>query len=166
MPKEENKILAKAAIEKEMETLGILLTAKVGRSALSLEEYINLRLVQGTTLKVIKTDLLADLKIGGRIFGEFKNALKPTFAGSIFRFRDVGALAEMGVETLYRWVAVLVNTCPDCVGRHGRTMLWDEWEEIGLPRTGATVCKESCKCVLIPKEATEMEPIMRKRKNG
>src|SRR3990167_263971 len=158
---ETNKKITQINLDKELATLNISLSGKVGRTALTLTEYIQLRQIQGATLASIRADLLADLSEGGRIFGEFVNALKPTFAGSIHRFRDVGALAEMGVDTKYRWVAVLVNTCPDCLERHNKVRLWADWEADGLPRTGATVCKENCKCVLIPTEATETAPVMR-----
>ena len=129
---ETNKKIAQISLDKELTTLNIALSGKIGRTALTLTEYIQLRQIQGATL-----------------------------AGSIHRFRDVVALAEMGVDTKYRWVAVLVNTCPDCLERHNKVRLWADWEADGLPRTGATVCKENCKCVLIPTEATETAPVMR-----
>ena len=156
-----DKEILKTGFDREIETLEIALTAKVTRTAASLEEYINMRLTQGVTLDVIKEDLLTDLNEGGRIFGEFRNAMKATYSGSIFRFRDIAQLAETGIETKFRWVAVLINTCPDCLDRHGNIATWDEWEAQGLPRTGQTVCKENCKCVLLPENATSLMPIYR-----
>lgn len=156
--------LPKEAIDKELTTLNITLAAKVGRTALTLEEYIQMRQSQGARLSVIRADLLKDLQEGGRIFGEFKNALKPTFAGSTNRFRDIGTLAETGISSKYRWVAVLVNTCPDCLDRHNQVKPWADWEEEGLPRSGATVCGQNCKCVLISAEATVLNPILRGEK--
>lgn len=160
----EERRLAREGINRELNTLNIILATRLGRTALTLEEYIQIRQIQGATLEVIRADLLKDLKEGGRIFGEFKNALRPTFAGSVNRFRDIGALAEMGISNKYRWVAVLINTCPDCLDRHNQVKDWVEWEIEGLPRTGATVCKENCKCVLLPAEATELQPIYREEK--
>ena len=156
----DNKILETAS-DREVETLNIGLTAKVSRTAITIEEYINTRLTQGVTIEVIKDDLLKDLAEGGRIFGEFRNAIKATYAGSVSRFRDTAQLAETGMDIKYRWVAVLINTCPDCLERHGNIATWDQWEAQGLPRTGSTVCKEHCKCVLIPEAATELAPIYR-----
>ena len=149
------------ATDREIETLSISLNAKVSRTAVTIEEYINIRLTQGVALDIIKSDLLTDLKEGGRIFGEFRNAFKATYAGSIHRFRDTAEIAEIGADLRYRWVAVLVNTCPDCLERHGQVKEFNDWEAEGLPRTGQTVCKENCKCVLIPEEATEFKPIIR-----
>lgn len=157
-----SRLIADEGITRELATLDITLSAKIARTAITIEEYINVRRAQGATLAVIRADLLTDLESGGRVFGEFTNAMKPTFAGSTHRFRDAGALAEMGVSNKYRWVAVLVNTCPDCMDRHNKIKQWAGWEDDGLPRTGATVCKENCKCVLIPAEAAELAPILRK----
>lgn len=155
--------VAKRAFDREFGTLAITLTAKVGRTALTLNEYVQTRLIQGAALDVIKKALLLDLKTGGRIFGEFKNALRPTFVGSVNRFRDTGVLVEIGVDATYRWVAVLVNTCPDCLARHNNIASWEDWEAQGLPRTGATVCGANCKCVLLPAEVTELEPVRRSK---
>jgi hypothetical protein len=153
--------IAEAGISKELTTLEIVLAGKVMRSAITLEEYVKLRLSQGATLGAIRADLLADLEEGGRIFGEFKNSLRPTFAGSTNRFRDIGMLAETGISATFRWVAVLVNTCPDCIERHNQVKPWAEWEEEGLPRSGATVCGQNCKCILVSAEAVALEPIQR-----
>jgi len=158
---EEQKPIAQAGIDKELATLEIVVNGKIGRTLITLEEYIQMRQAQGATLEVIRADLLTDLEQGGRIFGEFINAMKPTFAGSINRFRDVGTLTELGVDIKYRWVAVLINTCPDCLERHNQSQKWEDWEAEGLPRSGATVCGQNCKCVLIPEEIAEAEPIFR-----
>ena len=150
-----------AAISRELGVLEIMLTAKVKRTAASFEEYIAVRLSQGVSLDVIEEDLKRDLAEGGRIYNEFVNSMKSTVGGSLERLRDAGVVSELGVKTKYRWVAVLINTCPDCLSRHGKVRTWDDWEAEGLPRTGQTVCKENCKCVLLPESATEMEPIKR-----
>ncbi len=48
------------------------------------------------------------------------------------------------------WNAVLSNTCPDCMNRHGHIKLRSEWEAIGLPGQGGTVCRSNCRCTLLP----------------
>lgn len=154
---------AREGINRELESLDILLWAKVNRSAITLEEYIKFRTMQGASLDVIREDLLTDLNEGGRIFGEFRRAIKPTFAGALNRFSSVGEFVSYMGEKDFRWVAVFDGhkICPDCYARHGRTQTWEEWEAEGLPQAGATVCAEWCRCKLIPAEATEMEPIYR-----
>lgn len=148
-------------VEKEMATLDILLTTKIGRTALTLDEYIKVRLAQGTAINIIKNDLLEDLEIGGRIFGEFNKAVTATFKGSVNRFRDGAFESVLGKDIDWMWVAVLINTCEDCLDRHGQIKSMAEWEKEGLPRTGATVCKENCKCVLMPSEVAVLKPIYR-----
>ena len=165
MPEKEYKAILSAGVSKEINTLEILLKSKATKSAMTLQEYIDFRESQGTSLEIIREDLLKDLEEGGRIFGEFKNALKPTFQGSVGRLRDVGELAEQGLSGKWRWVAVTLGTatktCPDCLDRHNQSKTWNEWEIEGLPRTNATVCEQWCQCVLVSDEAIEIPPIVR-----
>ncbi len=148
-------------INNEMNILDILLEAKAQRTIITLEEYIRMRRFSGASVEAIRADLLADLQEGGRIFGEFRNAIKATIDGAIHRFRDQAEISELGDEQKFRWVAVLINTCPDCLDRHGQVKTWDEWAAEGLPRTGQTVCRENCKCVLLPADSTVLEPVKR-----
>lgn len=150
-------------MNRELETLAIKLTAKSSRTIISLEEYIQSRTVQGATIEAIKESLLDDLENNGPIFGEFNRAIKATAHGNSMRMSDVGQFANQGIDIKYRWVAVLINTCPDCIDRHNTVMTWGDWEEEGIPRSGHTVCGEHCKCVLIPNSLTtdEQEPIQR-----
>jgi hypothetical protein len=149
--------------EREMQTMDIFLIGKAKRTAATLEEYIAARAMQGVSLQVIEDELIKDLEEGGRIFGEFRNAIKATVKGSSSRARDVAQWVDEGIDIAYRWSAVMVNTCPDCMDRHGEVKKWDEWEAEGMPRSGNTVCKENCKCVLIPAKFSELEPIKRER---
>jgi len=155
-------LLFNEAIDREAEVLEIYLEGKAMRTAVTLEEYIQARLASGTSKDIIKKELLQDLNSNGRIFGEFLSGMKATAKGNTSRIRDVAEVSELGIENVkYRWVAVLVKTCPDCLARHNKVATWDEWEARGLPRTGATACRENCKCMLLPAETTEIEPIKR-----
>lgn len=157
---------AQVMIDREMETMQIVLWGRTMRSAVTIEEYVQVAVSQGMSKKAIRDYLLKDLEEGGRIFGEFRNAIKATGNGSLNRFRDVAQYSDMDIgEKKYRWVAVLVNTCPDCEDRHAKVRSWDEWEALGLPRSGNTVCKQHCRCVLLPEESVEVDVIKRgKRK--
>lgn len=156
-----DKTLFNAAMDRELEVLEIYLYGKSMRTAITLEEYIGVRLTSGASKAIIKKELLLDLETGGRIFGEFRSGIQATAKGNLHRMRDASQVSDIGVENPYRWVAVLKNTCPDCLQRHNNVATWDQWETQGLPRTGATVCRENCKCVLLPAETTETEPIKR-----
>lgn len=151
-------------IDREIAAMEIFLGSKATKTAITLEEYIQTRVLLGASEESIEAELLRDLEEGGRIFGEFRNAIKATSNGVINRTRDAAIFGQLGIEAPYRWVAVLINTCPDCLKRHNKVKSWLEWEKDGLPRTGQTVCKENCKCILIPAESTEVDPIMREKK--
>lgn len=154
--------------EREINSLEILLWGRTMRSAVTLEEFVRLATEQGMTREAIKNALITDLNEGGRIFGEFRNAMRATGSGTLNRFRDVAQYSEMDIaETKYRWVAVLVNTCPDCEDRHAQIKTWNEWESEGLPRSGHTVCKQHCRCVLLSEKSLEVNVIKRlsRRKN-
>ncbi len=158
---EKDKNIIATSLDKELESLEIVLSAKASKTAITINEFIDLSLSQGIDPDILEEILLKDLNEGGRIFGEFRNSIKATVGGAIGRTRDGAQLARIGVDTKYRWSAVLVNTCPDCLERHGQVMKWDEWEAEGLPRSGVTVCGQNCKCVLLPEIASELEPIIR-----
>ncbi len=151
-------------VSNELLTMDILLAAKVARSSITIEEFIKLSLAQGISRDFLRAALLRDLEEGGRIFGEFRNAIRATSNGFVSRVRDVSVYGTLGTDTEYRWIAVLVNTCPDCLERHNQVKPWGEWQQEGLPRSGQTVCKENCKCILLPEFNTETEPIMRGKK--
>lgn len=51
---------------------------------------------------------------------------------------------------LFMWNAVGSETCPDCIARHGLIKPWAQWERLGLPGQGATVCTFNCRCALLP----------------
>lgn len=148
-------------INRELDAMAIFLTTKAKRTALTIDEFVQSRLVTGASRSEIERQLLDDLNNNGRIFSEFRRAVKSTARGSVNRVRDIAYFSEFEVDKSYRWSAVLVKTCPDCLDRHGQVKSWDEWESIGLPRTGATVCRENCHCMLIPEEYSELQPIQR-----
>lgn len=152
----------KSMMNSEVSSMNILLSTKAKKTALTLSEFIDFALLQGASKESIKQSLIQDLEEGGRIFGEFRNAIRATSNGIIHRMRDTAQFSEDEVgELKYRWVAVLVNTCPDCIDRHGQEKSMTEWEIEGLPRAGFTVCKENCRCLLLPANTTILEPVRR-----
>lgn len=161
-----DKNLLEKLLNRETGTLEIFLLFKARKTALTIEEFITSAAHQGQSLESIRETLLKDLNEGGRIFGEFRNAIKATANGTVNRLRDTGEFSEFGTQQSYRWAAVLIKTCPDCIERHNmEPKTWEEWEDLGLPRTGSTVCKEHCRCMLIPAEFTVKEPILRESRN-
>jgi hypothetical protein len=159
-----NEELFDAQIEREVDAMAIYLSAKAEKTAITIKEYVQTRVILGASNDDIRKALLDDLQNNGRIFGEFRRAVKSTASGAINRTRDASYFSEFGVDIKYRWSAVLVNTCDDCLSNHNEVKTWEEWEREGLPRTGQTRCRENCHCMLIPEEYTEIEPIRRLKK--
>ena len=51
--------------------------------------------------------------------------------------------------------------CPDCqIIREWKSRELEGWEDIGLPGSGHTVCRQRCRCLLIPDEVLELFPTL------
>ena len=57
-------------------------------------------------------------------------------------------VAEPG--ELWEWITVSAKPCPDCEARAGKVLLLEDWEALGLPGEGRTICGSSCMCQLGP----------------
>lgn len=137
---------------RQMKSMEISLSAEVSRASATLKEIVDKLRLAGMDKDSIKQNLEKDLAEGGRVFGPFRRAIKATTEGTIGKISTDAYLAEFGTDIKYTWIAALVNTCEDCLPRHGEIKSYDEWEADGLPRAGWSVCKENCQCVLIPQE--------------
>ena len=135
-----------------MKSMEISLSAAVQRATASLNEIVDKMRLAGMGDIPIQVNLTKDLLEGGRIFGEFRRSVKATTEGTLGRLSTDAALSEFGTDIQFTWIAALVNTCDDCLPRHGEVKDFSGWEEAGLPRTGWSICRENCQCVLIPEE--------------
>ena len=94
-----------------------------------------------------------DLATGGRIFGEFRNTIKRGIVSATMHASRVGQDRIYGDSLNMQWISVgSPRICVDCEPRIGEIRTWDEWEAIGLPASGFSVCKEFCYCQIIPSE--------------
>ena len=94
-----------------------------------------------------------DLATGGRIFGEFRNTIKRGIVSATMHASRVGQDRIYGDSVNMQWISVgSPRICADCEPRIGEIRTWDEWEAIGLPASGFSVCKEFCYCQIIPSE--------------
>ncbi len=116
--------------------------------------------------------LLDDFDNDGEIFGGLKRGMfgaTDDFVSNV-ESETVGyEWQQAGYDEQETWVAVLVNTCEDCLPRHGQTKSHSEWVSLGLPRSGWSVCKAHCQCQLFPASITEStkelrEPLKRVKK--
>ena len=94
-----------------------------------------------------------DLRTGGRIFGEFRNSIRRGIIGGIMQGFRVGQDNIYGDSVDFKWVSVgSPKICADCESRVGEVDTWENWQALGLPASGFSVCKENCYCQLIPED--------------
>ena len=97
--------------------------------------------------------LLDDFDNDGEIFGGLKRSIMGAaeeYAGNVETQTAQQAWQDQGYDENETWIAVLVNTCKDCLARHGKTHKHSTWVAMGLPRSGWSVCKAHCQCQLLP----------------
>lgn len=59
--------------------------------------------------------------------------------------------AGTGGDDLWTWITVHDNrVCPDCQVRHRQTRPLREWIELGLPKSGFSVCGDRDRCIVLP----------------
>ena len=118
-----------------------------------LEREIALLRNAGVTEAAIVDILGNDLATNGRIFGEFRNTIKRGIVSATMHASRIGQDRVYGDSVGMQWVSVgSPRICVDCEERIGEVRTWDEWESVGLPASGFSVCKEFCYCQLIPTE--------------
>ena len=94
-----------------------------------------------------------DFTSRGRIFGEFSNNLRRGVVSGIMQGSRFGQDEVYGNSVSFRWVSVgSSKICVDCQDRIGQIATWEQWESLGLPATGFSVCKEFCYCQLVPED--------------
>ena len=120
--------------------------------ATRIEQQIALLGQAGVSNAGIANALRGDLLSRGRIFGELDNSIRRGIISGVMQGSRLGQDKVYG-NNLMRWVTVgSPKICPDCEDRIGNIQSWDEWESVGLPASGFSVCKEFCYCQLIPAE--------------
>ena len=143
----------------EEEDENILLWATLGVSfgidifLTRIEREIALLRNAGISESAIVDILRNDLASNGRIFGEFRNTIKRGVVSSVMQASRLGQDRVHGDRMRFRWVSVgTPKICGDCSARIGEVRTWEEWEALGLPASGFSVCKEFCYCQLVPEE--------------
>ena len=141
----------------EEEDENILLWAALGISfgidifLTRLEREVAILRNAGVSEREILNILGNDLATNGRIFGEFRNTIKRGIVSATMQASRIGADRVYGDSVAMRWVSVgSPKICVDCKARIGEVRSWEEWEALGLPASGFSVCKEFCYCQLVP----------------
>ena len=106
--------------------------------------------IRGMSQDQILDNLMEDLVSNGRIFGGVTRGLSEAVGAG---YDDIaqGEIFDANPETqTWEWIVTSSNPCSDCLPRHKETATYQEWQSIGLPRSGFSVCRDRCKCVLLP----------------
>lgn len=145
---------------RELEILiGTQIEAVAETTAIQIETAVATMVTTRMTPKRIRQVLLDDLKEGGVIFGAYRNAIRNT-TNTAVRLASSEATRQVfenrDIE-LFRWTTAGNNVCRDCEPRHGEVDTFQAWEEVGLPRSGFSVCSSHCQCVLVPDSFTDEE---------
>ena len=109
--------------------------------------------IAGISDDLIKAGLLEDMQNGGRVFGEIRNQVKGSLVEGINQSSRAGTFQALDPEsdTLFTWITVAGHKiCKDCEPRGGQRKTLREWEELGLPASGWSVCRGYCYCILDP----------------
>jgi len=142
-------------------TIQILIDQAVDKAVVDIESLVATMKRSGASDDAIRHVLLNDLESGGRIFGSFKNQFKATADYGIGKMSHIGSVHEMGSAGLriFKWQSAGKNICPDCKGRHGQEMSYEEWSLFGLPKSGFSVCGSYCNCDLVPTGQWQKDPL-------
>ena len=90
---------------------------------------------------VLRAELDAFLNGVQRIAGDSVNrAWRSAYAEELNTRHDV--------EERFAWRVESGNPCPDCVSRNGRVETLYEWNLLGLPKSGWSICGANCHCTL------------------
>ena len=150
-------------IPEHLEDMWLTFTTSMGiivdKQALTLQDIINRMLTSGMTKAEVKANLIRDLREGGQIFGDFRKQFKSTVKWGIEETARRESTAGVDLETeLWEWLAIADNKiCGDCGDRALKEpMKYAEWQGMGLPGTGATICQQNCRCRLVIMESIEM----------
>jgi hypothetical protein len=126
----------------------------------NLEAFILKQQRGGMSDELIVQSLLDDFMNDGPVFGNLKNIISDNIGGFTNNLVDAeknmvisDELAMAGIEDPnMMWVAMLMNTCSECLELHGQVKTQNEWEAEGLPSVRPTPCtfRGYCHCILTP----------------
>ena len=122
----------------------------------SLEKSVQTMMSNGVSVNVIQDTLQSDLRGGGAIFGKLRNDIKASVVEATNQSSRMAQYEEYfkkyDEQSAFAWIVVSGHKlCPDCADRGGYSARsFVEWEALGLPAAGATICGGYCYCVLDP----------------
>jgi hypothetical protein len=136
----------------DLEEMVIVLKAESQGLAKKLAAQVVNMAASGMSEETITATITKDI-LGGQFFGGMRNS----FNGVVGSFLDdisQGAIFDsFEEEQQWKWLTTSNDPCEDCYPRHGEVHTYEEWRELGLPRSGFSRCKYNCLCVLVPESS-------------
>ena len=137
----------------------ISIVRKATEVQLALEEYIDSQVGRMSTEAIKEAVFEGGTTVASNAIKTFQSFISKLVHGTINDSWGQGTAefqrTERPLETEYTWVNESAKPCPDCAGRGGEKRPYSEWELVGLPRSGFSVCNKSCKCTLDSGEVIE-----------
>ena len=108
------------------------------------------RLSQADFQRLITTETSTLLREVDAMKNAIRSALSDAITGIAQEAYDIRTRRFIAEDEKLRWQTESGRPCPDCVNRSGwEPRTYAEWEAVGLPKYGATVCGNRCMCVLV-----------------
>ena len=119
--------------------------------AVNIEKQLRTLRTSGVDEGQIEDILQKDMDEEGKIFGALKNTIIASIVLGVAQSARQGQYESYDMEQLFTWVTVSGHRiCDDCETRAGETLTFSEWEALGLPGSGWSVCGSYCYCLLDP----------------
>lgn len=162
--------------EKDLKTIklknGEVLTAAINSATdsyvVNSTQVLSSMLLSGITGQNARDRIQSDVRNNTREIQSYFRQITDHSQSYIFQTADTAmqeAFAFKDIQNNMRWVTFFTKSCPDCIDRHNRVQSFDAWESEGTPRSGVTVCRMHCHCVLVPAEypVDVASPVKRER---
>ena len=123
----------------------------------------------GVATSSIEDILANDMGEEGRIFGELRNTVKESLVEGINQTSRAGAFQayDPDEDTLFTWVTVAGHRiCKDCLPRGGERKTLRDWEAVGVPASGWSICGGYCYCILDPSGKISPRVQLEEREGG
>lgn len=142
-----------------------LLETEIARRAeiatLDLQGLVNARRAAGMTRDEIAAELLAgDESVLNQIRKSFGLGVKTNLESiSHYTYQTIYDGEPILSDAEFNWVLTKEDNCPTCIERAGmgsRSM--GEWQAIGVPGAGTTICRMNCGCRLVP-SSVQVKPL-------
>ena len=154
MAYEKEKLIPKD-LPQDLQKILLWTTKRLSDTIRAFAEEINTEIRQlresGISNREIAKIIESDFNTRGRIFGRLLNSVKRGIVSGVMFANRAGQDSVYGNSLKFRWVSVgSPRICVDCKDRVGMVKTWNEWESVGLPASGFSVCKSYCYCQLVP----------------